>query len=190
MSSQLAYLEDRFAARQRQAPPGFEFGLGGRFERMVQRHHAKLRRAVAGMLSEPDRVDDVLQEAYLKAYRRLPRGFANEAHEATWLYRVVLRCCLDELRRVRRRQEDPAADLDHVQPGRENPLVRLDVDRAFRRLPVNDRALLLLVELLGVDYESAARILGLKRGTVASRLHAARRRLGAALVAEGVRDAD
>jgi DNA-directed RNA polymerase specialized sigma24 family protein len=50
--------------------------------------------------------------------------------------------------------------------------------------------LLLLVELLGVDYEPAAEILRLRRGTVASRLHAARRRLRAALVAEGVWDAD
>src|ERR1051326_2866212 len=109
MSGEVAYLTERFANVPQQAPPEFDAGASGRFERLVQRHHAKLRRAAAGLV-EHDRVDDVLQDAYLKAYRRLPSRFANEAHEATWLYRVVFRCCLDELRRVRRRQEDPRSE--------------------------------------------------------------------------------
>jgi DNA-directed RNA polymerase specialized sigma24 family protein len=48
----------------------------------------------------------------------------------------------------------------------------------------------LLVDLVGLDYERAASVLGVRRGTVASRLNAARRRFRATLVAEGVRDAD
>jgi RNA polymerase sigma-70 factor, ECF subfamily len=157
----------------------------------VQRHHARLRRVTAGMLSDPDRVDDVLQEAYLRAYRRLPGRFANEAHEATWLYRVVFRCCLDELRRVKRRLDVPLEDGVvplHVRP--ESEFTRLDVDRAFGRLGVEDRAVLLLVDLLGLEYEVVASVLEVRRGTVASRLNMARRRFRAALVAEGVRGAE
>jgi RNA polymerase sigma-70 factor (ECF subfamily) len=67
-----------------------------RFEQMLDRHHRRLRKVVAGVIADPDRVDDVLQEAYYNAYRKLPRAFANEAHESTWLYRVVYRCCLNE----------------------------------------------------------------------------------------------
>jgi len=131
----------------------------------------RLRRAVAGMLPGSDRVDDVLQEAYLKAYRRLPRRFENEAHEATWLYRVVYRCCLDELRRMRRRREVPVAEVHTVER------VCIDVESSLRALKPADRAVLLLVDLLDFKYEEAAVILGIPRGTVASRLNAARERL-------------
>ncbi|MHB8470119.1 MAG: RNA polymerase sigma factor [Gaiellaceae bacterium] len=189
MSGALVYLAERFSPPE---PRGYEPivpGLRGRFERIVERHHARLRRVVAGMLSEPDSVDDVLQEAYLKAYRRLPRRFANEAHEATWLYRVVLRCCLDEQRRLRRRQEEPSAEIEHAHPGLEARAARMDIDRAFGRLSLEDRSVLMLVELLGLDYEAAATVLDVRRGTVASRLNAARRRFREALFAEGVRDA-
>ncbi len=80
------------------------------------------------MLGDPDRVDDVLQEAYLKAYRRLPKRFANEAHEATWLYRVVYRCCLDELRRRSREKESPSAEI-HALAARVDSVCRLDIER-------------------------------------------------------------
>jgi RNA polymerase sigma-70 factor, ECF subfamily len=189
MTGSLVYLAEKFSRPEDDQHEGFVPGAHGRFERIVQRHHARLRRAAAGMLSDPQRVDDVLQEAYLRAYRRLPARFANEAHEATWLYRVVFRCCLDELRRVRRGREESLEGVVHLQPAAESEVVRLDVDRAFQRLAVDDRAVLLVVDLLGLDYERAGSVLDLRRGTVASRLNAARRRFRAALVAEGVRDA-
>jgi DNA-directed RNA polymerase specialized sigma24 family protein len=61
----------------------------GRFEDILRRHHASLRRVAAGVLVEADSLDDVLQDAYLKAYKSLPGAFANAAHEAAWLHRVV-----------------------------------------------------------------------------------------------------
>ena len=67
----------------------------------------RLRRVAFGMLADPNRVDDVLQEAYLKAFRRLPSRFENDRVESAWLYRIVYRCCLDELRSRRRRPETP-----------------------------------------------------------------------------------
>ncbi|HVH52391.1 MAG TPA: sigma-70 family RNA polymerase sigma factor [Gaiellaceae bacterium] len=142
----------------------------GRFESILDRHHRRLRRVVAGMIGDANRVDDVLQEAYLKAYRRLPKRFANEAHEATWIYRVVYRCCLDELRRGRRNRESPCAEIHSV--GR----ARLEVAEALAELRPQDRAMLLLVDLLGFGYEEAATVLKIPRGTVASRLSAARTR--------------
>jgi RNA polymerase sigma-70 factor, ECF subfamily len=187
MSAELAYLAERLS------PPGPDGnavapGSEHRFERIVQRHHARLRRVATGILGGPDRVDDVLQDAYLKAYRRLPRRFSNEAHESAWLYRIVFRCCLDELRRTGRRREQPGASAEHLRAA-EDRVERLDVDRAFRRLSVEDRSVLLLVDLVGLDYEAAARVLKIKRGTVASRLNHARRRFRDALVHEGVVDA-
>ena len=140
-----------------------------RFERMLDRHHRKLRRMVAGVIADPNRVDDVLQEGYYKAYRKLPRQFANDAHEATWLYRVVYRCCLDELRARTRRRETATAEI-HLSVVTAEPLARIELDDAFRTLRPTDRAVLLLVGVLDLDYEAAAAVLGVPRGTLAWRL--------------------
>lgn len=154
-----------------------------RFERLVRRHHPRLRRVVAGIVGDRNCVDDVLQEAYLKAYRKLPRQFANEAHEAVWLVAVVHRCALDELRRTKRRRED-LGELGHLRAVPDERSVRLDLDAAFALLAVADRSVLLLVDLFGFDYEGAAAVLRVPRGTVASRLNAARRRFRELLEAD------
>jgi len=177
VGSEVAYAVERFRGDETRATRPTE---RGRFEQILGRHHRRLRRVVAGVLGDPDRVDDVLQEAYLKAYRRLPKRFANEAHEATWLYRVVYRCCLDELRRRSREKESPSADV-HVLAPRVDSAGRLDVERAFAALKPADRAVLLLVDLAGLDYETAAGVLRVPRGTVASRLSTARRRFRSVL---------
>ena len=108
---------------------------------------------VAGVIADPNRVDDVLQEGYYKAYRKLPRRFANDAHEATWLYRVVYRCCLDELRARMRRRESATAEI-HLSVVPAEPLARIELDDAFRTLKPADRAVLLLVGVLDLDYEA------------------------------------
>jgi len=145
------------------------------FECMIRRHHPRLRRFANALLVDRARVDDVLQEAYLKTYRRSPR-FANEQHELAYLHRVVYRCCLDELRRNRRSRETPVGDVIELGTTAD-PLARTLAEEAWSELSDNDRAVLLLVDVAGFDYGAAARILRLPRGTVASRLSTARDRL-------------
>ena len=150
-----------------------------RFEDLLDRHHSMLRRVAAGVLSRPDSVDDVLQEAYLKAYRKLPARFESEAHEAAWIYRVVYNCCLDELKR-RRRREEVQLDVDAAPAAEHDPVDPLAVQTALRSLSPQDRAVLYLVDLVGFDYDDAGSVLGIPRGTVASRLNAARTRFRSA----------
>jgi RNA polymerase sigma-70 factor (ECF subfamily) len=156
------------------APHAAAVAISGRsrFEDILRRHHQMLRRVAAGVLVDHDSLDDVLQDSYLKAYRALPSSFANERHEAAWLYRIVHRTCLDELRRRKRRREQPLSDglAAHAADS-------FDVAEALRTLRPDDRLTVLLVDLLGFDYETAAAIVGVPRGTLASRLSAARRRL-------------
>src|SRR3954447_12625326 len=109
----------------RVAPPGDR----ARFEKLLDRHHRRLRRFAAGIVADRDRLDDVLQEAYLKAYRGLPRRFDSAAHERNWLYRVVYRCCLDDLRRRR-----PHERLDELAARAVDVDRRLALDRALRAL--------------------------------------------------------
>jgi RNA polymerase sigma-70 factor, ECF subfamily len=188
VSGEVAYLAERFRGMEPPVGRRHAPAVHGRFEQIVQRHHRRLRRLVAAVLADPDRVDDVLQEGYLNAYRRLPRRFANEAHEAAWLQRVVFRCCLEELRRVRRRQPEVREHVVQLERPAQEPAPYREIARALRALPDDSRAVLVLVEVLGWNYEAVARELRLPRGTVASRLNAARRRFREALVAEGVRD--
>lgn len=150
-----------------------------RFENLLDRHEARLRRVAFGMLGDPHQVDDVLQEAFLKAYRSLPDRFENDRLEAAWLYRIVHRCCLDELRRRRRRREVAGViELVAVDADADASLV---VAGALAQLPDQSRAVVLLVDLIGLDYETAALVLRVPRGTIASRLNVARAQLREAL---------
>jgi RNA polymerase sigma-70 factor (ECF subfamily) len=146
-----------------------------RFENLLDRHESRLRRVAFGMLGDAHRVDDVLQEAFLKAYRALPDRFENEHLEAAWLYRIVHRCCLDELRGRKRRPE--VAGVSELHAVREETESSLYIAAALAKLPAEARAVVLLVDLIGLDYDTAAHVLGIPRGTVASRLNGARSRL-------------
>ena len=156
-----------------------------RFEQILERHHRKLRRFVAGIVADRDRVDDVLQETCIKAFLRLPAMFANEAHETTWLYRVAYRCAIDELRRSGRRRERALGD-EAVAEHSDHALRGVAVERAFCALSAADRAVILLVLVVGLDYEHAASTLRIPRGTLAWRLNVARRRFRENLEHEGI----
>lgn len=143
-----------------------------RFEELVDRHEPRLRGVVFAMIRDRDRVDDVLQDAFVRAYRKLPPPFESPRHEAAWLYRIVYRTCLNELRSRRRRRESPGLPDDAA---------AVDADRgallALDSLVPAERAVVLLVDLIGFDYDTAAAVLDVPRGTLAWRLSVARGKL-------------
>ena len=147
-----------------------------RFENLLDRHESRLRRVAYGMLADPHRVDDVLQEAFLKAYRSLPDRFENERLEAAWLYRIVHRCCLDELR-TRKRRPEVAGVIELLAVADDDKDASLVVAGALAQLSERSRAVILLVDLIGLDYDTTALVLRIPRGTVASRLSVARAQL-------------
>ena len=124
-------------------------------------------------------MDDALQEAYARAFRALPR-FRGESALETWLYRIVYNACLDELRRSRSRNE---VSLDEWEPAghEERAERRLDLEAALAALPLELRAVVLLVDAEGLSYDETAKVLGVPAGTVASRLSRGRDSLRAAL---------
>lgn len=155
-----------------------------RFAELVDRHERRLRRVILGMLGDVNRLEDVLQEAFLRAYRGLPARFESEQSEAAWLYRIVHRVCLNELRARRRRPETPGLPLDA--PGRSEEMYSDALVRALAQLKPRERAAVLLVDLVGLDYETAAGALRVPAGTVGSRLNRARSALREALLREGI----
>ncbi len=126
------------------------------------------------ILRDRDAMDDALQDAYLKAWRKLD-GFRGESGFGSWLYRIVYTTCLDHVRR--RRPTEPLDDRLPPSPSAGPAAAaeaRVTLDRALAELSVEHRAMLVLIDGIGLPYAEAAEVLGLKEGTVASRLHHAR----------------
>ena len=152
------------------------------FAELVRRHDRVLRALAQRLLRSPERIDDALQESYLKAFRRVGT-FRHDATVATWLYRITYNTCLDELRR-RPSAAVPDAELDRPMAERgpaERAVARIEAADVLGRLTPDVQATVVVVHGYGYDYADASRILGVPAGTVASRLHRARRQV------EGVR---
>ena len=130
--------------------------------------------------------EDAVQEACLRAWRDLP-SLRDPARYEAWLRRLLVRACLDLLRRDRRsavaatQARDPGMATSDV--GGE--VARRDaLERAFRRLSPEHRAVVVLTHLEDLSTRETAAVLGIPPGTVKSRLHHALRGLRAALEAD------
>ena len=152
------------------------------FAALVRHYDAGLRALAFRLLGDRARMDDALQEAYIKAYGALP-GFRHEASLGTWLYRIAYNACLDELKRTR-----DVVDLESVRDRAQHGFDPIDalslrqtLGKALAELSIEDRAAVLLVDAQGFDYRGAAAVLGIPAGTVASRLNRARAALRQAL---------
>jgi RNA polymerase sigma-70 factor (ECF subfamily) len=162
------------------------------FTAVVRLYDRRLRGLAYRVLGDPDGMDDALQEAYVKAFRALPR-FRGDAQIGTWLFRITYNACLDELARKRKVTHVPLDELvEQASVGAEpetGVAARAELAAAFGALSKEERAVVFLVDVEGFDYSGAAEVLRVPVGTVASRLNRARRSLRNALrpVGEGFR---
>jgi RNA polymerase sigma-70 factor (ECF subfamily) len=156
------------------------------FMQLVRVHQAGVRAFASGLLGDRTLAEDVAQEAFLRAWRGLPR-FRGEAAFATWLYAIVRRVAADQVRRPVLRTvpiEQVAARPDH-RVG--DPALRGELEQAVAALEPAQREAFLLVVVLGLSYQEVGAMTGTPVGTVASRVFRARTRLAAAL---GAREED
>lgn len=137
------------------------------------------------ILRDPDRAEDAVQEAIVRTWRELPRLRDPEKFDA-WLRRLTVNACFDEARRVRRRAEVSLvriADRSTADPA--GALVENDrIDRAFRRLPFDQRTVLVLQHHLDLSHAEIAETLGIPIGTVKSRIRYGAAALRASLEAD------
>ena len=161
------------------------------FAAVVRHYDPGLRALAYRLLGDRERMDDALQEAYVKAYRALPR-FRGSSKLGAWLYRIAYNACLDELARARRLAQLPLSEVAEPADLRsgvaETVASRRDLAQALSTLAPEDRAAILMVDAQGFGYRDAGEVLGVREGTIASRLNRARTALRAALgtQAEGV----
>lgn len=154
------------------------------FPELVRRHRQRLWAVAVRTLGDPDDAADALQDALLSAYRAAG-GFRGDAAVTTWLHRIVVNACLDLARRRSARPTVPLGDRD-VPAQRDatgQSEAAIVVASGLRRLPADQAAALVLVDLQGFSVAEAAAVLGVPDGTVKSRCARARSAL-AALLAE------
>jgi RNA polymerase sigma-70 factor (ECF subfamily) len=153
------------------------------FTELVQRHRDRMWAVALRTLGEPEEAADAVQDALLSAYRAAA-GFRGDAQVSTWLHRITVNACLDRIRRRRARPSVPLGDDPPGVPVDDPVTVRdtaLDVAAALRRLPVEQRLAIVLVDLEGRSVEEAAGILEIPTGTVKSRCARGRVRLAVLL---------
>jgi RNA polymerase sigma factor (sigma-70 family) len=138
------------------------------------------------ILRDVDRTEDAVQDALVIAWRDLS-GLRDPDRFDAWLRRLLVRSCISEARRERRigatvrvlPMDLPNSSDDYV-----SVADRDELDRGFRRLPPEQRAILVLRHFAGLDTAEIADALAIPPGTVRSRLHHAHRAMRAALEAD------
>jgi len=143
-------------------------------------HRSHLAALIYRLLDDASEVPDVLQEVYLSAYRGLA-GYRGEAAFGTWVHRIAFNACLRYRSRRPEVAEPAGAREPTVTDHTDGTAARLDLAVALAGLPLDQRALVLLVDRRGLSYQSAAEALDLPLGTVSSRLATARAKLRRAL---------
>src|ERR1700754_3204023 len=151
------------------------------FEELFYRHHRQLYRLAMMTSRNPEDAADALQDALLSAHRGAGT-FRRDAAVSSWLYRIVVNACLDRLRRNKTHSTTELPDdACHVGDPSSRVDTAIEVERALMRLPVEQRAAVVAVDMQGYTVAETARMLGVPEGTVKSRCSRARAKLAHAL---------
>jgi RNA polymerase sigma-70 factor (ECF subfamily) len=160
-------------------------GHQGAFEELVRRTHADTYTLARRLVSDDEDARDVVQEAYLRAYRSIGR-FRGDAQFSTWMFRITANCAATHLGRRRRHRHDPLEDdADIADPRPEHDpalaasttMLRDRVEQAIADLPPRLRAVVVLRDIYDLNHAQIAEELGISESAAKVRLHRARRRL-------------
>jgi RNA polymerase sigma-70 factor (ECF subfamily) len=151
------------------------------FETLYREHAARLYTLASRMAGSPDDGEDLLQEIFLQAYRKLA-SFKGDSTIGTWLYRLALNHCLDYVRSRRAKMNKLTETLDaetsfEPMARRDMPIARMDLERAVERLPEGCREAFVLHDVEGFDHKEVAELLGIAEGTSKSQVFKARMKL-------------
>lgn len=137
----------------------------GAFEALMRRHGGHIRALAMRFARNPADAEDLAQEVMLKVFFELPR-FRGEAAFTTWLWRLTANLCIDHQRRVDTAPTLEATDETlHAVADPRDPIAavdaRLDADRLLKVLPAEDRMIVLLRLLLGLEFGEIAQVMAL-----------------------------
>jgi RNA polymerase sigma-70 factor (ECF subfamily) len=147
------------------------------FESLVRGYQADVWRFAYHLTRDRVLAEDVTQEAFLKAFKAIDT-YRGQAKFSSWLLRIVRNCAIDAYRKTRREipvpEHSEAPETDRGGRGSGSSEDRIRIEQALRALPMSLREPFVVIEVLGFDYREASAILGMKIGTVKSRMHRAR----------------
>ena len=166
------------------------------FELLVLKYQRKLGRLLSRFVRDPAEVEDVTQEAFIKAYRALP-SFRGESAFYTWLYRIGINTAKNYLVALGRRaptttefdaeEAETFEDADNLRDNNtpdamlQSKEIGEAVNRAMEALPEELRTAITLREIEGLSYEDIANVMACPSGTVRSRIFRARDAIAAEL---------
>jgi len=164
------------------------------FNRLVIEYQSRAYNLAYRFMSDPASAADVTQDAFISAFRGL--GKFRGGSFRSWLLRIVVNACYDELRRRKRRPTssldefsddgdrlfaEAGASFSHESKKPEQEIERSElraaIEKCLEELPSDFKAVAVLVDVQGFDYKETARVVGSPVGTVKSRLARARGRL-------------
>ena len=158
------------------------------FGGLVERHQSRVYHLCLRIVGDPDEARDAAQDALIAGWRKLDQ-FRGDSAFTTWLHRVTVNACYDQLRKRRRQPMLHLAfedERDH-EPGPSIPdhadavATSAEVSAALQRVPDEFRAALVLADVEDLPYDEIATILGVAVGTVKSRVHRGRVALAGAM---------
>jgi RNA polymerase sigma-70 factor, ECF subfamily len=167
----------------------------GAFEELVARHRDKIYARAYSMMRNEEEAIDLSQEAWVKGWQRLVQ-FQGDASFTTWMTRITINLCLDQLRRKKRQRTESIEEMEEESGGVErqmpvvtvNPAERLEraelrvrIDHALSQLSEAHRTVMVLHEFEQMEYKTIAKTMNCSIGTVMSRLFYARRKMAALL---------
>ena len=166
------------------------------FELLVAKYHRKIIRLVSRLVRDAAEVEDVTQEAFIKAYRALPQ-FRGESAFYTWLYRIAVNTAKNHLATQGRRaptsteanaeeaetfaEADQLRDINTPESMLMSKQIAQTVNSAMEALPDELRTAITLREIEGLSYEEIAEAMGCPIGTVRSRIFRAREAIASRL---------
>jgi len=165
------------------------------FEELVARHRDKIYARAYSMMRNEEEAIDLSQEAWVKGWQRL-KQFQGDSSFGTWMTRIVINLCLDQLRKHKRQRTESIEAMSEESGGVErqmpvitvNPTAGLErgelrqrIDRALGQLSEAHRTVMVLHEFEEMEYKEIATTMGCSIGTVMSRLFYARRKMAALL---------
>jgi RNA polymerase sigma-70 factor (ECF subfamily) len=159
------------------------------FNQLVMLYQTMVYNLAYRIMSDPDAAADATQDAFLSAYKAMPR-FRGGSFKA-WLLRIVTNACYDQLRRKQRRPtsslDDLPVEVDHTtylrDPAKlpDEVVERHELNKVIQAgissLPADQRVVLVLSDIQGLSYKEIAQSMGVSLGTVKSRLSRGRAKL-------------
>src|SRR5437588_2571778 len=187
--------KDHSSTDEPQLVRGAKNGDMAAFEELVARHRDKIYARAYSMMRNEEEAIDLSQEAWVKGWQRL-KQFQGESSFSTWLTRIVINLCLDQLRKHKRQRTESIEAMNEETGGVErqmpvvtvNPTAGLEraelrrrIDQALGQLSYEHRTVLILHEFEEMEYKTIAKTMSCSIGKVMSRLFYARPKLAALL---------